>query len=72
MITFLKQSYVDNHLVYYPSPTNINYFWGGGSIAGICLAIQLITGIFLAMYYTPHIDYAFISVEHIIRDVNYG
>jgi len=72
MLNFLKQTYVDNHLVYYPSPTNINYFWGGGSIAGICLSIQLVTGIFLAMYYTPHIDYAFISVEHIMRDVQNG
>ena len=72
MISYFKQSYLDNHLVYYPTPTNINYFWGGGSIAGICLAIQLVTGIFLAMYYTPHIDYAFISVEHIMRDVQNG
>ncbi len=72
MALFLKQDYIDNHLVYYPSPTNINYFWGGGSIAGICLSIQLVTGIFLAMYYTPHIDYAFISVEHIMRDVQNG
>ena len=62
----------DNHLVYYPSPININYFWGGGSLAGIFLGIQLFTGIFLAMYYTPHIDYAFISIEHIMRDVQYG
>jgi len=38
----------------------------------MCLALQIITGIFLAMHYTPHIDYAFSSVEHIMRDVNYG
>ena len=72
MIKSLKENYLDNHLVYYPSPMNINYFWGGGSLAGICLGIQLITGIFLAMYYTPHIDYAFLSIEHIMRDVQYG
>jgi len=72
MLKSLKENYFDNHLVYYPSPININYFWGGGSLSGICLAIQLITGIFLAMYYTPHIDYAFMSVEHIMRDVQNG
>jgi len=69
---FLKNYYVDNHVVYYPTPININYFWGAGSIAGICLSIQIISGLFLAMYYTPHIDYAFYSVEHIMRDVQYG
>jgi len=72
MIKALKENYLDNHLVYYPTPMNINYFYGGGSLAGICLGIQLVTGIFLAMYYTPHIDYAFMSVEHIMRDVQNG
>ena len=46
--------------------------WSFGSTAGICLVIQIITGIFLAMHYTPHIDYAFLSVEHIMTDVNNG
>jgi ubiquinol-cytochrome c reductase cytochrome b subunit len=46
--------------------------WSFGSTAGLCLVIQIITGIFLAMHYTPHIDYAFSSVEHIMRDVNNG
>jgi len=46
--------------------------WSFGSAAGICLLIQIITGIFLAMHYTPHIDYAFNSVEHIMRDVSNG
>ena len=46
--------------------------WSAGSISGICLLIQLLSGIFLAMYYVPHIDYAFMSVEHIMRDVEYG
>jgi|TARA_Y100000996_G_scaffold400832_1_gene371214 ubiquinol-cytochrome c reductase cytochrome b subunit len=41
-------------------------------MAGMCLAIQLITGIALAMHYTPHVDLAFLSVEHIMRDVNSG
>ena len=46
--------------------------WSFGSAAGICLVIQIITGIFLAMYYTPHIDYAFLSIEFIMRNVNNG
>merc|ERR1712146_616628 len=49
-----------------------SYAWSFGALAGICLVIQIITGIFLAMHYTPHIDYAFSSVEHIMRDVNSG
>lgn len=61
-----------NHVVDYPTPVNISYLWGFGSLAGLCLAIQLVTGIFLAMHYTPHVDLAFASVEHIMRDVNYG
>ena len=63
---------LNSHIIDYPTPININYFWSFGSTAGICLLIQLITGIFLAMHYTPHIDYAFNSVEHIMRDVNNG
>jgi ubiquinol-cytochrome c reductase cytochrome b subunit len=63
---------LNSHLVDYPTPINVNYFWSFGSTAGICLVIQLLTGIFLAMHYTPHIDYAFNSVEHIMRDVNNG
>lgn len=61
-----------NHVVDYPTPANINYFWGFGSLAGVCLGVQLITGIFLAMHQTPHVELAFASVEHIIRDVHYG
>jgi quinol-cytochrome oxidoreductase complex cytochrome b subunit len=63
---------VNNHLVDYPTPTNLSYYWGFGSSAGLILVVQLITGIFLAMHYTPHVDMAFSSVEHIMRDVNYG
>jgi len=62
----------NNHLVDYPSPVNVNYLWSIGSLAGICLAIQIASGIFLAMHYVPHIDHAFLSVEHIMRDVNNG
>jgi len=56
----------------YPAPFNLSYFWNFGSLALLCLVFQLLTGIFLAMHYTPHIDLAFSSVEHIMRDVNYG
>lgn len=56
----------------YPAPRNLNYWWNFGSIAGICLMIQILTGIVLVMHYTPHVDLAFDAVEHIMRDVNYG
>ncbi len=61
-----------NHLIEYPTPMNISYWWGFGSLAGVFLGLQIVTGIFLAMHYTPHIDLAFFSVEHIMRDVNDG
>ena len=60
------------HLVDYPAPRNLNYWWNFGSIAGMCLLIQIFTGIVLVMHYTPHVDLAFDSVERIMRDVNYG
>jgi len=65
-------AFVDSHIINYPTPINLNYMWSFGSTAGICLVIQIVTGIFLAMHYTPHIDYAFLSVEHIMTDVNNG
>ena len=65
-------AFVDSHLINYPTPINLNYFWSFGSAAGIFLVIQILTGIFLAMHYTPHTDYAFNSVEHIMRHVNNG
>jgi len=65
-------SFFDSHLIHYPAPINLNYAWSFGSTAGICLIIQILTGIFLAMHYTPHIDLAFSSVEHIMRDVKNG
>ena len=63
---------LDSHLIHYPSPLNLTYAWSFGSSARICLIIQILSGIFLAMHYTPHIDLAFSSVEHIMRDVNNG
>ena len=74
-LSLLKQpllSTVNEHLIDYPTPSNLTYWWGFGSLAGICLLIQILTGIFLAMHYTPHIDLAFASVEHIMRDVEGG
>jgi quinol-cytochrome oxidoreductase complex cytochrome b subunit len=56
----------------YPAPINFTYFWNFGVYAFVCLAVQIVTGIFLAMHYTPEQTLAFISVEHIMRDVNYG
>jgi len=56
----------------YPTPRNLNYFWNFGSLAGIVLVLQIATGIVLAMHYIPHVDHAFSSVEHIMRDVNFG
>jgi len=55
-----------------PSPRNLNYWWNFGSLAGIMLMIQIISGIVLAMHYTPDTAVAFDSVERIVRDVNYG
>ena len=64
--------FMNHHLIDYPTPRNLNYWWNFGSLAGIALVIQIVTGIVLAMHYTPHVDMAFDSVEHIMRDVNYG
>nr|YP_010952445.1 apocytochrome b [Ancyromonas sigmoides]WMQ52549.1 apocytochrome b [Ancyromonas sigmoides] len=65
-------SMVNQMLVIYKAPTNLNYFWNFGVLAGLALVIQLITGISLAMHYTPHIELAFNSVDHIMRDLQYG
>jgi quinol-cytochrome oxidoreductase complex cytochrome b subunit len=56
----------------FPTPKNFNYFWSFGGIAMTMLILMIVTGIFLAMHYTPQADMAFNSVEHIMRDVNYG
>nr|AND97169.1 cytochrome b [Theopompa sp. FY-2016a] len=62
----------NNALVDLPAPSNISTWWNFGSLLGICLGIQILTGLFLAMHYSAHIDLAFSSVVHICRDVNYG
>jgi quinol-cytochrome oxidoreductase complex cytochrome b subunit len=56
----------------YPAPKNLSYMWNFGSLAGMALVIMIVTGILLAMQYTAHVDYAFDSVERIMRDVNFG
>jgi ubiquinol-cytochrome c reductase cytochrome b subunit len=63
---------VNSYLVDSPQPANISYLWNFGSLLGVCLIIQILTGAFLAMHYTPNVDFAFSSVEHIMRDVNNG
>ena len=58
--------------VAYPTPKNLNYWWTFGAVLSMCLVIQIITGIILAMHYTPNVAMAFDSVERIGRDVPYG
>ena len=60
------------HLSDYPTPKNLNYWWTFGGILTFCLITQIVTGVVLAMHYIAHADLAFESVEHIMRDVNYG
>uniref|UniRef100_UPI0030035D3D cytochrome b n=1 Tax=Arria pura TaxID=2908859 RepID=UPI0030035D3D len=62
----------NNALIDLPTPSNISSWWNFGSLLGLCLGIQIMTGLFLAMHYSAHIDLAFSSVNHICRDVNYG
>nr|ATX62063.1 apocytochrome b [Tremella fuciformis]ATX62109.1 apocytochrome b [Tremella fuciformis] len=63
---------VNSYIVDSPQPANLSYAWNFGSLLALCLGIQIVTGIILAMHYTPNVDLAFVSVEHIMRDVNYG
>nr|AET13041.1 cytochrome b [Bittacomorphella fenderiana] len=62
----------NNALVDLPAPSNISSWWNFGSLLGLCLIIQILTGLFLAMHYTTNIEMAFNSVTHICRDVNNG
>ncbi|MDP8918694.1 MAG: cytochrome b N-terminal domain-containing protein, partial [Pseudomonadota bacterium] len=63
---------VHSSFIAFPVPRNLTYFWTFGAILVFMLVSQIVTGVFLAMYYTPNADLAFQSVEHIMRDVNYG
>ncbi|MDH3228752.1 MAG: cytochrome b N-terminal domain-containing protein [Alphaproteobacteria bacterium] len=65
-------TYLDHEYNQFPMPKNLNYWWNFGALASVVLVLMLVTGILLAMQYTPHVDYAFESVERIMRDVNYG
>nr|YP_010564368.1 cytochrome b [Laelia coenosa]UYX62391.1 cytochrome b [Laelia coenosa] len=67
IIKMLNNSFIDM-----PLPSNISYWWNFGSLLGLCLIIQIITGLFLTMYYTSNIEMAFYSVNYICRNVNYG
>jgi quinol-cytochrome oxidoreductase complex cytochrome b subunit len=74
-IRLVKQpllSFIANHIINYPTPINLTYAWSFGFLAGITLLIQISTGLILSMHYTPNIDLAFNSVEHIMKNVNYG
>nr|WMQ77901.1 cytochrome b [Barsine fuscozonata] len=63
---------LNNSLIDLPSPSNISYWWNFGSLLAFCLIIQILTGLFLTMYYTANIELAFFSVNYICRNVNYG
>ncbi len=65
-------SFMHHELYEYPTPRNLSYWWNYGSLAGFMLVVMIVTGIVLAMHYTPHTTMAFDSVERIMRDVNYG
>nr|YP_009939498.1 cytochrome b [Chrysomela vigintipunctata]QNV48739.1 cytochrome b [Chrysomela vigintipunctata] len=63
---------INNSLIDLPTPSNISTMWNFGSLLGLCLMIQIMTGLFLAMHYCPNVELAFNSVSHICRNVNYG
>ena len=63
---------VNSYLVDSPQPMNLSYLWNFGSLLVVCLIIQIVTGVTLAMHYNPSVAEAFNSVEHIMRDVNNG
>ena len=72
---YFKNNYLsllNDHLVSYPTPLNLTYFWGYGFLAACCLGLQIVSGIFLVMHYVPQHLLAFESTEHIMRDVVYG
>ena len=64
--------FANDTIVTFPTPKNLNYWWTFGGVLSLMLGMQIVTGIILAMHYVPHVDYAFNSVQRIMRDVNYG
>ncbi|MDE1988976.1 MAG: cytochrome b N-terminal domain-containing protein [Betaproteobacteria bacterium] len=69
---FPLSAFVKHELTDYPTPRNLSYWWGFGFLAGFVLLIQLVTGVFLAMHYKADSNLAFDSIQHIMREVNYG
>nr|WMV00572.1 cytochrome b [Kikihia sp. 'aotea west'] len=63
---------INNSLIDFPAPSNLSYWWNFGFVLGLCLTIQILTGLFLSMHYNANIMNAFESLSHICRDVNYG
>jgi len=59
-------SLVNSYIVDSPQPANLSYAWNFGSLLATCLVVQIITGVLLAMHYTPNVDLAFVSVEHVL------
>lgn len=77
MHSFLRKAHPlikirNNSLVDLPAPANLSVWWNFGSLLGLCLIIQILSGLFLSMHYIGHVDFAFNSVVHIIRNVDYG
>ena len=76
MISFLKTHpvlrIVSGSLIELPTPTNISAMWNFGSLLGLCLVVQILTGLFLAIHFCADVTLAFERVSHICRDVNYG
>ena len=64
--------FIDSHLIHYPTPVCLTYAWSFGSLAGICLLIQIISGVLLSTHYSANIELAFASIEYIMRDVPNG
>ncbi len=69
---FPLTAFIKHELTEYPVPKNLNYWWSFGFLAGLVLMIQIVSGIFLAMHYKPDVELAFDSIQHIMREVNYG
>jgi len=68
----MRNSQRINDLLYYKTPATLLYYWNFGSLAIFCLLVQIGTGLLLAMWYVPHVDFAFSSIEYIMREVWYG
>jgi len=64
--------FIERHVTQYPTPRNLNYWWNFGSLAGLFLMVQILTGVWLTMYYKPDTELAFDSVQYIVRNVHYG